>query len=164
MKKWYCLHLLQISLVSDLIEDCRGFISASVFNLLHNKVSCSTPVKWRRQQHPSVMKIVLISWTLWKGLGCADKQTLQKGQKKKPRTQGLYKCQFPWCKFPPPTTASYQLDSTSAGVGRDARSVQATRVPFWDPLVQSVYGKTQENQWDASKRLITWWLENRELF
>jgi len=41
----------------------------------------------------------------------------KKEKKKKRRTQGLYKCQFPWCKFPPPTIASYQLDSTSAGVG-----------------------------------------------
>lgn len=52
-------------------------------------------------------------------------------KKRKPRTQGLYKCQFLWYKFPPPTIASYQLDSTSAEVGGgEPQSVQATGVPF----------------------------------
>lgn len=146
MKKWDCLRLLQISLVSDLIEDCRGFISACVSSLLPNKVSHSTPVKWRRQQHPRVMKIVLISWTLWKGLGCAGKQALQKGKKKrKPRTQGLYKCQFLWYKFPPPTIASYQLDSTSAEVGER----HAVRAGNWRPILRT---SGTERLWKNSER------------
>lgn len=164
MKKWDCLRLLQISLVLDLIEDCRGFISASVSSLLPNKVSCSTPVKWRRQQHPSVMKIVLISWTLWKGLGCAGKQALQKGKKKSPEPKVYTNVSFYGI-----SSHHRQLQVTSLTplvlkLGRDTQSMQATDVPFWEPLVQSVYGKTQKDQWDVSKRLITQWLENRELF
>lgn len=134
---------LQISLISDLIEDSWIFISASVFNLLQNKVSCSL---WESLLHTCEKEATASqfyyenSFDLMdpprKGLGCTGKLGLQKERKKQsPEQDWFVKVSLSMvCQFQATSSTPLMLE-----FGRDVQSVQAahcTHVPLWGPLAE----------------------------